>query len=785
MLGWRGPLLCIFLSQFWILTPGIADKGCSGFGHLENGRMFFRYGGLYVTFTCNPGFRIHGYRTSSCVSGQWARDPPLCVASGCPSPGDLLHGSTKVSEDRSLAAFSCDAGFSLFGYALLYCKGKNWNGTKPVCKVADIMSVLHSNQEPLHGPVSAQGRDVPKNLKLRLHSHLNTLAITAPKDAFLKSTLLGVPHIRLDFTDDKQKNIRKPVEKKPSKSLLFDKTQDSRRAEPIINPENFKDPIRNSDLQKPVPTDVNTISLASSFHESSFLTSTPTSFITPVMDTQQIKIMDQSISATPYRRNIEGYQSTLGTDKLFQRASVTLAAENVPEYIKNHSHWTSTTPAPNINTLGTNDLLQSRTFITEDPYAATTESFAPPTTSYPGFMVSKHESISSTPHLESTDPSTCRELCEQRPDHQESSPTLDPIEHTSSSMPVLTTASHLTSGRLLKAPTGIHRFTGITDDHQVKERINQSDPKQTFNPPAWQDLPRLPTRKRPVCPYPPFPSHGTFYFRSIKNPGPLQYKHYIQYACYPGYTLTSGDVYSYCQHNGQWSGQTPLCLELTPCNLNNGGCSQICHVNEQNRAQCLCKPGFLLLEDQRTCRDLDECVEELHLCQQVCENTLGSYRCSCSPGFQLSPDGTSCSDVDECQHVGRVLCALSCINTPGSFQCLCPEGYQLDSTNRHCVDINECEETEVLQQQRLHMCEWMCVNLPGTYRCICPRGYRLHPNGHQCEDVNECELKNGSCSHLCINHRGGFKCACPETHRISSYNRKNCQPVDSHTSSSH
>jgi len=41
--------------------------------------------------------------------------------------------------------------------------------------------------------------------------------------------------------------------------------------------------------------------------------------------------------------------------------------------------------------------------------------------------------------------------------------------------------------------------------------------------------------------------------------------------------------------------------------------------------------------------DLDECVEELHRCQQVCENTLGSYRCSCSPGFQLSPDRTSCS----------------------------------------------------------------------------------------------------------------------------------------------
>ncbi|KAK7119285.1 hypothetical protein R3I94_021206 [Phoxinus phoxinus] len=772
MLGWRGALLCVFLSQLWTLTPGgVADKGCSGFGHLENGRTFFRYGGLFVTFTCNPGFRIHGYRTSSCVSGQWIREPPLCVAPGCPSPGDLLHGRTMASEDGSLAFFSCDAGFSLFGNALLYCKGKSWNGTKPVCKVADIMSVLHLKQESSHGPVSAQGRDVPTNLKVRLHSHLNTLAITAPKDAFLKSALLEVPHIRLDFTDNKQKNIRKPGEKKPSKSLLFDKTLDSRRAEPNFNPVNVKDPIGNSDLRKPLPmtsTNVNTMSLVSSFHGSSFLTTTQTSFVTPVMGTQQIKVMDQTFTETPYRRNKKPHQSTLGTDKLFQRALVTSAAESLAEYIKDHSHWTSTTPATNINTLGTHDLLQSRTFITEDTYAATTESFAPPT------MVSKHESVSST----------CRELCEQRPDLQESSPTL---EHTSSSMTVLTPATRLMSGLLLKAQTDVHNFSDITDDGQVNERNNHSDPKNTFGPPVWKDLPRFPTRKRrPVCPYPPFPSHGTFYFRSIKNPDPLQYKHYIQYACYPGYTLTNGDVYSYCQHNGQWSGQTPLCLELTPCSLNNGGCSQICHVNEQNRGQCVCKPGFLLLEDQRTCRDLDECVEELHRCQQVCENTLGSYRCRCSPGFQLSPDGTSCSDVDECQHVGRALCAFGCINTPGSFQCLCPEGYQPDSTNRHCIDINECEETEFLQQQQLHTCEWKCVNLPGTYRCICPRGYRLHSNGAQCEDVNECELKNGSCSHLCINHRGGFKCACPETHRISPYNRKICQrPKDTHTPAPH
>uniref|UniRef100_A0A8C2HE60 Si:dkey-163f14.6 n=1 Tax=Cyprinus carpio TaxID=7962 RepID=A0A8C2HE60_CYPCA len=727
MLGWRDALLCVFLCQLWTQTPGIADKGCSGFGHLENGRMFFRYGGLYVTFTCNPGFRIHGYRTSSCVSGQWARDPPLCVASGCPSPGDLLHGSTVVSKDKSLAAFSCDTGFSLFGSALLFCKGKSWNGTKPVCKAADIMSVLNLNQDSLHGPVSAQGHDVPTSLKVHLHSHLNT----ASKDSFLKRGLLGVPHIRLDFTDLNQKNIRKPVEKKTSK-ILFDKTQDSGKAGPINNLENFKDAIRNSDLQKSVTVasaNVNTISLDL---ESSFLSTTPTSFVTPAVGTQQVKIMDQT-----YRRNQTVNQSTLVTDKLFQRASVISAAKTLPEYSKNNSHWISTTPAPNINTLITDDHLQSETFIKVD----TIESFAPSTTSYPGFMVSKQESVSFALDPWSTSSSTSRGLFEQRPDLTETSPPPDTTGYISSSREVLTTAAQLVSDLHLKAPTDVHNSTDITDD-QVNEKSNQSDPKQTLDTPAWKDLPRFSRIRRPVCSYPPFPSHGTFYFRSIKNPGPLQYKHYIQYACYPGYTLTNGDVYSYCQHNGQWSGQTPLCLELTPCSLNNGGCSQICHVNKQNRAQCLCKPGFLLLEDQRTCRDLDECVEELHLCQQVCQNTLGSYRCSCSPGFQLSSDGTSCSD------------------------------------------INECEETAVLQQKQLHWCEWKCVNLPGTYRCICPRGYRLHLNGHQCEDVNECELKNASCSHLCINHRGGYKCACPETHRISPNNQKNCQPYK-HSSFSH
>jgi hypothetical protein len=62
-----------------VLSPGSLGEECSSFRHVENGRTFFRYSGLYVAFTCNPGYKIHGYRTNSCVSGQWTREPPVCV----------------------------------------------------------------------------------------------------------------------------------------------------------------------------------------------------------------------------------------------------------------------------------------------------------------------------------------------------------------------------------------------------------------------------------------------------------------------------------------------------------------------------------------------------------------------------------------------------------------------------------------------------------------------------------------------------------------------------------
>lgn len=39
-----------------------------------------------------------------------------------------------------------------------------------------------------------------------------------------------------------------------------------------------------------------------------------------------------------------------------------------------------------------------------------------------------------------------------------------------------------------------------------------------------------------------------------------------------------------------------------------------------------------LLHDNKTCEDIDECLEP-GTCSQFCENIIGSYKCSCAHGY--------------------------------------------------------------------------------------------------------------------------------------------------------
>lgn len=372
-----------------------------------------------------------------------------------------------------------------------------------VLLVADIMM-----QESLHDTVSERDLDAPVSSKVNMQSHFNTLAITAPKEAFHKSALLGFPHIKPDFQGHKQENIKKTLKK-----LWSDKTQHKGAAAHVL-----KEPISNFvNFQKSLLVDFSNVTTISSSHLGAAFQES--SFITPLPDTRQVKESTaKSFTNTSYRVIEKDLQSSSATDKPSHRTPSTTASMYVPV----NSHQTSNLNTPDTIVSAT-DKIQSVTFMSKALYEASTIS-SPASSSF-GFTA---HFLKSTSH--STVSSNCRGLCDISV--TSSSTTERPSPHAS------------------------------IDYRQENERSSGSEPTHTLDSPAWNlEIPRLPTRKhRPVCLYPPVPSHGTFYFRSIQNPGPHQYKHYIQYACYPGYTLTSGDVYSYCRHNGQWSGKTPLCL---------------------------------------------------------------------------------------------------------------------------------------------------------------------------------------------------------------------------------
>ncbi|KAM6930619.1 hemicentin-1 [Xenentodon cancila] len=98
-----------------------------------------------------------------------------------------------------------------------------------------------------------------------------------------------------------------------------------------------------------------------------------------------------------------------------------------------------------------------------------------------------------------------------------------------------------------------------------------------------------------------------------------------------------------------------------------------------------CPAGFANKEG--TCVDVDECLLRKP-CQHECRNTIGSFQCLCPPGYQLLPNGKSCKDIDECVEQG-IQCGHNqmCFNTRGGYQCLdtpCPASYQSGGSPGTC-----------------------------------------------------------------------------------------------------
>ncbi|KAM5164568.1 thrombomodulin-like [Mantella aurantiaca] len=196
-----------------------------------------------------------------------------------------------------------------------------------------------------------------------------------------------------------------------------------------------------------------------------------------------------------------------------------------------------------------------------------------------------------------------------------------------------------------------------------------------------------------------------------------------------------------------------------PCDPN--PCSQLCfEISESPGFVCMCQEGYELVDDGKTCIDIDDCAVNPNICDHHCTNTIGSFVCDCKPGFDLvtnldcdNPHGcpSECVDVNECNSP-FTLCEHDCANLEGSYRCFCFEGFVVDEKN----------PTKCKRFCNTSFCEAECdINL--INQCECPEGYIVDENDEGkviCTDIDECE--DNPCNGICTNSFGSFECTCLE-----------------------
>ncbi|XP_022803205.1 mucin-like protein [Stylophora pistillata] len=76
------------------------------------------------------------------------------------------------------------------------------------------------------------------------------------------------------------------------------------------------------------------------------------------------------------------------------------------------------------------------------------------------------------------------------------------------------------------------------------------------------------------------------------------------------------------------------CVAKNPCTSDSDpGCNHVCYEDSNKQAACTCRANFELQSDGKTCKDINECLDDdTYECpdkNQRCVNTRGSYRCEC------------------------------------------------------------------------------------------------------------------------------------------------------------
>ncbi|XP_068278145.1 fibrillin-2 isoform X1 [Nyctibius grandis] len=237
-------------------------------------------------------------------------------------------------------------------------------------------------------------------------------------------------------------------------------------------------------------------------------------------------------------------------------------------------------------------------------------------------------------------------------------------------------------------------------------------------------------------------------------------------------------------HEGFEPGPMMNCEDINECAQNPLLCAFRC-INTYGFYECTCPVGYELREDQKMCKDLDECGEGVHDCESrgmICKNLIGTFMCICPPGMTRRPDGEGCTDENECRTKPGICENGRCMNVIGSYRCECNEGFLSSPSGIECLDNRQgfCF-AEVLQtmcqmasssQNLVAKSECCCDGgrgwgnqcelcpLPGTsqYKKLCPHGPGYTTDGR---DIDECKVMPNLCRNgQCINTLGSLQCFC-------------------------
>ncbi|XP_063372813.1 sushi, von Willebrand factor type A, EGF and pentraxin domain-containing protein 1 isoform X1 [Cydia amplana] len=131
---------------FWSgAAPNCKYVNCGGLPSIQDGDVTLTDGrtthGARATYSCRENHTLVGDVERVCGDeGLWTGSAPKCLFDWCPEPPPVSGAVVTVGGHKagSLATYSCQNGFILFGQPSVTCTlGGSWSGTPPSCKYVD------------------------------------------------------------------------------------------------------------------------------------------------------------------------------------------------------------------------------------------------------------------------------------------------------------------------------------------------------------------------------------------------------------------------------------------------------------------------------------------------------------------------------------------------------------------------------------------------------------------------------------------------------------------------